>query len=47
MELIKLDDKARDLIRNASRKDQKILQIKDALDEEVKEMKGVALGLYE
>ena len=45
MELIKLHDRDGDMIRIASRKDQKILQIKDALDKKVKEMQGVALGL--
>ena len=45
MELIELHDKDGDMIRNASQKDQKILQIKDALDKKVKEMQGVALGL--
>ena len=47
MELIKLHDKDSDMIRNASQKDQKIFHIKDALDKEIKEMKGVALGLCE
>ena len=47
MELIELHDRDGDTLRNASRKDQKILQIKDALDKGIKEMKGVALGLCE
>src|ERR1700761_1604503 len=47
MELIELHDKDGDIIRNTSRKEQKILQIKDALDKEVKEMQGVALGFCE
>ena len=47
IELTELYDKNGDMIRNASRKDQKILQIKDALKKGIKEMKGVALGLCE
>ena len=47
MEVIKLHDKDGNMIKNASRKDPKILQIKDALDKEIKEMKGIALGLCE
>ena len=35
------------MIRDASQKDQRILQIKDALDKGIKEMKGVTLGLCE
>ena len=47
MELTKFHDKNEDMIRNASRKEQEILQIKDALDKGIKEMKEVALGLCE
>src|ERR1700743_371535 len=47
MELIELHDKDGDMLRNASQKDQKILQIKNALEKNIKEMKGVALGLCE
>ena len=35
------------MIRNAYGKDQEILNIKNALDKRIKEMKGVALGLCE
>ena len=45
MELTEFHDKNRDMIRNAYRKDQQILNIKKALDNRIKEMKGVALGL--
>ena len=47
MELTKFQDKNRDMIRNAYRKDQQILNIKNALDKGIKEMNGVALGLFE
>ena len=45
MELTEFHDKNGDMIRNAYRKDQQILDIKNALDKGIKEMKGVALGL--
>ena len=47
MELTILHDEDSDMIRNTYRKDQKIMNIKDALDIKIKEMKGVALRLCE
>ena len=47
MELTKLHDKDSDMMRNAYLKDKKLMNIKDALDKEIKAMKGVALGLCE
>ena len=47
MELVELHDRNSDIIKNACLKDQKILKIKDVLDQGIKEMKGVALRLCE
>ena len=47
IELTEFHDENGDMIRNAYRKDQQILNIKEALDNEIKEMKGVALRLCE
>ena len=46
MELTEFHDKNGDMIRSAYRKDQQILNIKNALDKGIKEIKGVTLGLY-
>ena len=45
MELTEFHDENGDIIRNAYRKDQQILNIKDALNKGIKEMNRVALGL--
>ena len=47
VKLIKLHNKDSDMIRNTSRKDQKIININDALNKGIKEIKGIALGLCE
>ena len=47
MALTELHDENEDMIRNAYGIDQQILNIKNALDKRIKEMKGVALGLCE
>ena len=47
IELTEFPDENGDIIRNAYGKDQQILDIKDALDKKIKEMKGVTLGLCE
>ena len=47
IELTEFHDENGDMIRNVYRKDQQILNIKNALDKRIKEMKGVALGLCE